>query len=62
MNLKEFKNRLEQERSKTFSDIVNERGVVNRDLIFALVIRLRGINEFMKMLDEVEKGTPDYTG
>ena len=62
MNIKELRNHLEKERSKVFLELVNERGAVNRDFIFSLVIQLRGINNLIKIIDETNGSQRDYTG
>lgn len=62
MNLKQFKEKLDEEQEKLWQEIVSERGVVNRDFVFAAVMQFRGISRLKKILEDKEEDKPDYSG
>ncbi len=54
--MNDFKKDLEVAREEIFGRIIDENGIPNRDLIFQLVIQLRGINKTLRMLNDEEDG------
>ena len=54
--------KLEEQRSQVFMEIVNERGAVNRDYIFSLVIKLRSINKTLEMIKGGQEVKKSYVG
>lgn len=52
MNLKELRQKLEEQRDKAYGELFANDNIYHKDLIYNLVMVIRNTNKVLRMLDE----------